>query len=135
MWGQFTLNISSLSPKRDWGPKRVKVDIAKSCQPQPISQTKSSSRVRYGKNTTYMRFPHSLQLPTARLSYIIIVSDYDENVTETLGNRTSAPDSIRNPTGVDLMLGIRGGSTIATLQGTSSMRWKPHVSKPTKYWG
>ena len=24
MWGQFTLNISSLSPKRDWGPKRVK---------------------------------------------------------------------------------------------------------------
>ena len=23
MWGQFTLNISSLSPKRDWGPKRV----------------------------------------------------------------------------------------------------------------
>ena len=23
MWGQFTLTISSLSPKRDWGPKRV----------------------------------------------------------------------------------------------------------------
>ena len=23
MWGQFTLIISSLSPKRDWGPKRV----------------------------------------------------------------------------------------------------------------
>ena len=25
MWGQTTLNISSLSPKRDCGPKRVKV--------------------------------------------------------------------------------------------------------------
>ena len=24
-WGQITLNISSLSPKRDWGPKRVKL--------------------------------------------------------------------------------------------------------------
>ena len=24
MWGQFTLNKSSLSPKRDWGPKGVK---------------------------------------------------------------------------------------------------------------
>ena len=23
MWGQSTLSISSLSPKRDWGPKRV----------------------------------------------------------------------------------------------------------------
>ena len=29
IWGQFTLNISSLSPKRDWGPKRVKVDIVR----------------------------------------------------------------------------------------------------------
>ena len=24
MWGHFSLNIGSLSPKRDWGPKRVK---------------------------------------------------------------------------------------------------------------
>ena len=42
MWGQFTLIINSLSPKRDWGPKRVKFDYyGEPYQTEPTVQTKT----------------------------------------------------------------------------------------------
>ena len=42
MWGQSTLTVSSLSPKREWGPKRVKIVFATAKRVLPLHSEKNT---------------------------------------------------------------------------------------------